>query len=414
MRNTGLSSGVATFLVIGLIVAAGVGLSASMTQSTVTMAPTGERTSTSSDGLRLSLSVAPGAVSSGGMLNISISDYNLLATPNKLTPLGLPQAGGKTLNLGPCTDLPLGVGVYQGDYGANNVSQATPLQLFEPGVYNCPAEFSVSYYTFSSGSDNLSLYSSDQASAGQTNYSYRWSLPDSFSESVTGYWTSQGNGLSESGVFTSFSPGLYTVVGGDDWGQLAFVHFEVLGGTSTTSSTSTSPGDRQQATSPSVDGLQLRLTANSSVVSFGQSLGLQVSEFNTLNNSNNVSASHAWSISASIGPCANVYVQPFGVAVYAGHVESQNISQANRLTIYPVVPCPLFIRLVTGFVFQPESDLAAVLPGSSGVSPMDGNVTVSGVYGSPGLQAQPLPLGQYTVVAADEWGSMVFLYFTVV
>jgi hypothetical protein len=71
----------------------------------------------------------------------------------------------------------------------------------------------------------------------------------------------------------------------------------------------------------------------------------------------------------------------------------------------------MYIRLVTGYEFQPLSNLAVVLPSSgASPSPLDGNVYLSMTY-SP--QAQQLSPGTYTVVAADEWGALVFLYFTV-
>jgi hypothetical protein len=40
---------------------------------------------------------------------------------------------------------------------------------------------------------------------------------------LKGYWT----GNSPSAAFTNFESGIYTVVAGDEWGALVFVHFTV-------------------------------------------------------------------------------------------------------------------------------------------------------------------------------------------
>jgi hypothetical protein len=163
--------------------------------------------------------------------------------------------------------------------------------------------------------------------------------------------------------------------------------------------------------SGSIQGLQLRFGLNATVLHSGQSLQLTVSEFNTLATSNNVSASTDWAAIVALTACPNTSSEPFGVALYSGHVEAKNLSQAARLDIFPRVPCPMFMRLIEGYNFQPQSDVATILPGS-GASAMAANVTISKLY--PSGQPQPLPTGIYTAVAADEWGATVFLYFKVV
>ena len=107
---------------------------------------------------------------------------------------------------------------------------------------------------------------------------------------------------------------------------------------------------------------------------------------------------------------------PFGVAVYRGVVTEANLSMATPLQIFPVVACPMLIRLVTGYAFQPDSDLAVVLPGKTPAIPMEAQVTAAGAYGGPSSASQaPVPFspGMYTVVAGDEWGALAFLHFQV-
>jgi hypothetical protein len=44
-----------------------------------------------------------------------------------------------------------------------------------------------------------------------------------FEPGPRGYWASNNIGA----AFTLFEPGVYTVVAGDEWGALVFVHFTV-------------------------------------------------------------------------------------------------------------------------------------------------------------------------------------------
>ncbi|MHB1868396.1 MAG: hypothetical protein ACYCPP_05565, partial [Nitrososphaerales archaeon] len=78
---------------------------------------------------------------------------------------------------------------------------------------------------------------------------------------------------------------------------------------------------------------------------------------------------------------------------------------------FPITACPMYVRLVTGYLFQPQSDVAAVLPGGS-VTPMVANLTVSHVYKNY-TQSQALRPGVYTIVAGDEWGALTMLHFNV-
>jgi len=311
-----------------------------------------------------------------------------------------------------------------------NISQATPLDIAEPGlVYACPVEFEVAYFSFTGLSDEITLYSPQPSGQGNTTIpTQMWTRPDAYSENFSGYWTTQNQtcDFSCSGVSHQFLPGVYTVVGGDDWGQLMIVHFTVRPG-QTTSTSETSESSERSSSSwstttsaasggtsvASTQGLELRASLNSTQLQPGDTLQIVVSEFNTLPSSNNMSVSTQWAVHGVLGSCPNEYVQPFGVAVYSGHVDAQNLSTATQLDVFPIVPCPMFIRLVTGYDFQAQSDLAVVLPGSAAVpSPLAASVNISEVY-SGHVQGQPLPAGSYTVVAADEWGAVVFMYFTV-
>ena len=435
MKKPGMTVASLAFVVVALIVVASAAAVEIYPKSTpsATTTPTSTVSTTTSEatgslnGLRLTLSVDPSEVYSGGSVNVSLSDFNTLASTSSPPIVGPPTVGKTTLMLGPCNQLPLGIGIYQGNYGSGNISQATPLDLAQPGlVYACPVEFNVAYFSFTGLSDEITLYSPQPSGQGNTTVpTQMWTRPDAFAENFSGYWTVQNQTCDFScvGVFHQFLPGVYTVVGGDDWGQLMIVHFSVRPGQTTSTSESsersssswstTTSAARGSASAASTQGLQLRASLNSTQLQPGDALQIVVSEFNTLTSSNNVSVSTQWAVRGALGPCQNEYVQPFGVAVYSGHVDALNLSTAAQLDVFPIVPCPMFIRLVTGYDFQAQSDLAVVLPGSGAVpSPLAASVNISEVY-SGHVQGQPLPPGSYTVVAADEWGAVVFMYFTV-
>jgi hypothetical protein len=430
----GISPAAIAFLTVAIIVAASVAVIATQVNTstnTTTASYTqtqaeSSSTTVSQNGLRLSLNVDPTVAYPGDQITVNISDFNTLTDLNSPNMTGPPTVVGTALSLGPCSQLPLGFGIYQGNYQTANLSQATSLSLFQPGIYSCPAEFGVAYFTFYPQSDEIALYSPQPSGPGNSTVpNLMWTNPDNFEQSFSGYWTVQNQTCVFScGVLHQFQPGVYTVVGGDDWGQLAIVHFTVEGSSAQSSSSTTSGQSStsesatvtatsydRNASADSINGLQLRVGFNTTVLFPGESLQVTVNEFNTLTTLNNVSEASRWPIQAELGSCPNVYIQPFGIAVYSGRADAQNISQATQLTVFAVKPCPMFVRLITGYAFQPQSDLAVVLPGA-GASPvpMAANVNISMNYSG---QTQRLPPGTYTLVAADEWGAMAFLYFIV-
>ncbi len=427
MRRPGLTLELLAFLLVAIIAVSSVAALAVVASGTgKTSGQQSTQTSISStsakDGLLLSLGAGPSGTPAGSGVAVSITDYNTLSTTNSPAVTGMPTVGGATLSLGPCSQLPLGFALYEGNYQANNLSQGSPLNLFQPGIYSCPALFAVAYYSFSPLSDNITLYSPQPSGSGSSTVpTPMWTAPDSFNQSFSGYWA--GTSAAESGNFHAFTSGVFTLVGGDAYGQLTIVHFSIpftqTTVTSTTVqssssvSTTTAPPGGQNATAASQYGLKLLVNMNATEILLGQSVEVDLTEFNTLSRVNNVSTSSDYPVQVALGSCENEYVQPFGIAVYAGHVNAQNLSVGHQVSIFAITACPQFIRLVTGYEFQPQSNLAVVLPESGATpSPLVGSVVIGASY--PTLsQAQPLPLGTYTVVAADEWGALAFLYFQV-
>jgi hypothetical protein len=124
------------------------------------------------------------------------------------------------LSVGSCgtESYPFGVSVFQGSYTVANLSSATPLELNDPNtqVIGCmPPVSNVTAYDFKSSSDIATL--DGDAINGSTTFE--------MSAEVIGGINWVGN--PPNAVQQYFEPGVYTVVGGDEWGNMVILHFTV-------------------------------------------------------------------------------------------------------------------------------------------------------------------------------------------
>jgi hypothetical protein len=131
----------------------------------------------------------------------------MLATENKVDMASSWPIQG--LGLYPCIiNEPFGIAIMQGYYDAKSVSSATSLLLWAPGPWNCPNEnFVADDYDFQPLGDL------------------------SYESKLAGFWTNNPDTMGNliiSGTFHNFIPGVYTVVGGDEWGAMVILHFTVL------------------------------------------------------------------------------------------------------------------------------------------------------------------------------------------
>ena len=87
----------------------------------------------------------------------------------------------------------------------------------------------------------------------------------------------------------------------------------------------------------------------------GEPLQISISEFNVLSTGNNVAAATNWKVNGlTIGACPNINV-PFGVAVFQGSYNAQNISQGTPLELFGAVPCAQLIRFIAGYECSRDS-----------------------------------------------------------
>jgi hypothetical protein len=106
---------------------------------------------------------------------------------------------------------PIGIAIFAGYYVPMNVSSGYPLNLAKPGPYYCGYAGNFQSYYFSPNSNFAVLAPNDT-----TNIFIHASTI------VNGSWVS-GKGA----TFAHFSTGAYTVVEGDEWGDLLFLYFKV-------------------------------------------------------------------------------------------------------------------------------------------------------------------------------------------
>lgn len=170
--------------------------------------------------LRFTLSINSSTLTTGEAVEIEVSEQNILLLTNTVSSgHDWPISG---LSLGPCGVLnyPMGFAIFQGYHLQNNLPSSDRLTLYGPGFYLCPLILSnISSYVFASGSNSASINGSCDPNSCFT-------IPIRSDETIAGSW-SGGIPYLSSTTFHSFSPGVYTVIGGDEWGDLAVLHFVV-------------------------------------------------------------------------------------------------------------------------------------------------------------------------------------------
>jgi hypothetical protein len=212
---------ISVFVTLAALICAGVLLSASSeptATATYTSITLDQYSSTviSSYGLSLTLSLNSTTYHPGEQISVTIDEKNILAVENNIHAADRWPVEG--LNLGPCGTLPypFGISILQGYYDAESVAAITPLQLFDPNAfYTCPAMAAAVSYDFQPWSDIAAIYTVLDSEPWSTNMTAKPTL--------AGFWT----GSRPNATFSNFTPGIYTVVGGDEWGALVILHFTI-------------------------------------------------------------------------------------------------------------------------------------------------------------------------------------------
>lgn len=185
----------------------------------------------SSLGLRLAVSTNQTQIASGQYLSVNFTLENVLPRTNNVsikdqwTFPTLDNYSSSTLPV--CGRGEIAFNVYSGYYSISNVSSAKPLPLiYYSALPVCPV-YNVHYLVFQPLSDNVTLYGDVYGLPSLTCVTYCTSV----SFSMNGYYLSSlppaSAGANSTGQKLVFEPGVYTILGGDEWGDAVITHFTV-------------------------------------------------------------------------------------------------------------------------------------------------------------------------------------------
>ena len=195
-------------------------------QTSITMSSLSASTMDSSNGLRLSLSLSTNA---SGKLTATVAELNTLDVSNNVT-LAHNWPVKTELNMflwtqAWCAGLSPSMGTFgfeilQGNYRENNYTEGTALFLLAQAGIQCPAYLSPpNYLAFAPHQAISSSGTSSGFWMGERGPYWGYSCPDpSQNPNPRDYCPL---------TFFPFSPGTYTVVAGDEWGQAVMLHFTV-------------------------------------------------------------------------------------------------------------------------------------------------------------------------------------------
>ena len=170
--------------------------------------------------------------------------------------------------------------------------------------------------------------------------------------------------------------------------------------------------------SNSTNGLSLSLSLDGTTYPPGQSVSIIVDEKNLLSTTNNLSATDNLPSEFGSGFTNDPWF-PLGLAVLRGNYTGSNYSTGTPLIIYN--PGEVYIGTTsiapTAYSFSPFIDVA-VLNGGDYNSSIDIRshieINVNGYWpNNESASSNNFEPGVYTVVAGDEWGTLVVVHFTV-
>ena len=234
--RTGLAATSLVAVLVALIIAVSIVAYLAVTNPSLNHFSRSVTTTDDPAGLQLRLNVTGDVIIQGANVSIEISEFNTLPAWNDA-----PTTTFQTLSASPCRGfLPLGVGIFQGDYSSGNISSAQHLDIFYTGIYNCPGLMpSAASYVFAPDSDNTTGVSPQPTtvtitvtSNGETSVEYTVTTLVSTRQvaaslEFSGYWTGSDVPPSSNATFHAFDPGTYTVEGVDWWGHVKFAFFQV-------------------------------------------------------------------------------------------------------------------------------------------------------------------------------------------
>jgi len=164
-------------------------------------------------------------------------------------------------------------------------------------------------------------------------------------------------------------------------------------------------------------GLSLQLFAAPSNGSL-DNLSISTEVVGARNVSTNVTVDNDWpSVANSFGICGAPEQIGVGFGIFQGYYDQSNYTNATPLYLYNISETYSCTTVTYGnftYSFQPHSYVAELVNFS--VPHYNESIYTGGLvagYWQLGGTYQVFPAGNYTIMAADEWGQVAFLYFTV-
>lgn len=178
------------------------------------------------------------------------------------------------------------------------------------------------------------------------------------------------------------------------------------------------------ASTSAPSGFRLELSIAPSNGTFGEAIN--VNEYNALSTVSNVTLENNWSYpEASLNPNSPCPLNgPIGFAVFQGYYDMSNFTKASALKLFNTTHgylCTAFTSSGnTYYSFEPQSDQASLIfQGETASWTPTTSLTFLakgywyGDYPEGNTSFRSFSQGNYTVLAADEWGKVVLLHFTV-
>lgn len=181
------------------------------------------------NGLQVQLSLNSSTMVSGDVLNATLIEYNTLSTLNNVSATS--HWALASLPGGPCAlsdPPPLALLIFYGYYASNNISSAIPLPLMPPNMsVSCPAR-DFNFFVFQPSSSSMTAVKAKAS----TNTGFSMASELIVPYPLRGYFSTTQTRTGANGTqlpaLTIFPPGTYTIVVGDEWGNLILSYLEVV------------------------------------------------------------------------------------------------------------------------------------------------------------------------------------------
>ena len=166
------------------------------------------------EGFNLDLTLNSTQVSPGGAVNITASAVSTDAAINNVTAQDTWGVDSSSLWASACY-MPVAVGIMKGDYGSDNYTQGTLLEVGSGAVSCSPP--APTYFAFEPRTSTALVAIDGKPEFWTIRTSYVFSSKD-LEGTPAGATTVSGGGL---------APGVYTVIAADEWGDVLLTNFQV-------------------------------------------------------------------------------------------------------------------------------------------------------------------------------------------